>query len=616
MHITDGVFTAFFLILVSVVYCQDPAIILSYHTNKYFKKGNLITEEEILLQINRPQADHLAEFQIYYQKGNDFKIVEALTLDKNGVILRNLKKGDMIDRSAFSKVSFYDDGLVKEFELKWHEYPYQVRLVYQHTRDDFLSLCNWYRFYYLEVPVQFARLTLSRPRNMIVRQQFDSTFTYFRDSTETEIIQTWSLNDVITNRHQTSAPPFLESIPAVHVIPRFFIYGIEGNQESWQSYGQWQWKMNEGKDELTAIEKRRIDQLLDGITDKVDQINKLYQYMQQNTRYISISMEIGGLQPHPASYVCENKYGDCKALTNYMQAALKYIGIPSYYVKVFLGENPRRIITDLPFQQFNHVILAVPVGKDTIWLENTSDIAPAGYLGVSTQNRWGLLIKDQESHLVRIPALSVEDVKNENNFEISLNTESKESGVIMSHLARASSFEYIQSVRNEVTAKNWQKYLIRQIPFENLTVIDFAFKDFSNQPMVELTTKANLQNHLRKVGNMWVASVPPITTFQWERPEDRYSDIRINYPTYIVDTIRYVVEDPEQMEIDAPDSYKLDSPFGHYHGEYRVENNTVILIREYLLLAGQYGLDQYPEFYRFTSQLSHHLNNLKIILKK
>jgi hypothetical protein len=257
----------------------------------------------------------------------------------------------------------------------------------------------------------------------------------------------------------------------------------------------------------------------------------------------------------------------------------------------------------------------VPLGPDTIWLENTSDITPPGYLGVFTQNRWGLLVDDQKSHLVSIPPLSIEGVKNENRYEIQLNTNESESTVTMSHIARASDFEYIQSIRNQVSARNWQKYLIRQIPFENLTLIDFSFKDF-NEPMVELKTKAYLQNHLKKVGNMWVASVPPITTFQLERPEDRYADIRINYPTYIIDTIRYVIEDSEQMEIKTPDSFRLDSRFGHYHGDYRVEDNTVILIREYLLLGGQYGLVQYAEFYQFTTQLDDHFNNLKIILKK
>jgi hypothetical protein len=70
------------------------------------------------------------------------------------------------------------------------------------------------------------------------------------------------------------------------------------------------------------------------------------------------------------------------------------------------------------------------------------------------------------------------------------------------------------------------------------------------------------------------------------------------------------------MEIGIPESYTLQSSFGHYHGHYWIEDNVVIFAREYLLKAGNHSLDNYPDFYQFTSLLSEHFNNLKIILKK
>ena len=92
---------------------------------------------------------------------------------------------------------------------------------------------------------------------------------------------------------------------------------------TWEGFGKFISELLKGRDVLPDDIKVKVHQLTDQLKDDKQKVYVLYDFLQKNTRYISIQLGIGGWQPFDAKYVAAKRYGDCKALSNYMVALLK-----------------------------------------------------------------------------------------------------------------------------------------------------------------------------------------------------------------------------------------------------------------------------------------------------
>ncbi len=88
---------------------------------------------------------------------------------------------------------------------------------------------------------------------------------------------------------------------------------------------------------------------------------------------------------------------------------LKEAGITGKYVEIEAGDDAVPMIENFPSSQFNHVITCVPMEKDTLWLECTSQTESPGYMGTFTGGRKGMLIDEEGGHVVQTPVYSASD---------------------------------------------------------------------------------------------------------------------------------------------------------------------------------------------------------------
>lgn len=597
---------------ITAAFGQSGNEVIDYTTIIKAEKGKLVEEKFYLIQINNKQSDWISDISIPYS-GEKLEILEASILDVHGNVLRTLKKKEIITRSAISRGTFFEDSFTKEFALKWHEYPYRVRYSYRTTINQYLYVARWYPIIDSNVPTRKASLSVQIPLDYKVNLDFQEAFTYSADTLGNSCTLQWKISNVSPLSKEIFSPPFQESIPHVTIIPKEFTYGVNGSSESWASFGAWVNQLNQGLDLLLLSEQAVVDKLIAGVTDKKEITKILYHHLQDHTRYINVSIDLGGLKPYPASYVCTNKYGDCKALTIYMKALLKYAGIESFYTLVHAESNPVKIKPKLPGQQFNHVILSVPIAGDTLWLENTASHLPYNYLGTFTQNRPALMVSNS-SKLVKTPSLGLEDVLEKTTYNYTLNQDGEGTLAVAQDL-RGDEFEYYRYFHHQRSEKEQLEAIKKGIKIKNYELLNWKIADNDRDfPQINLQLGLHVTNQLRRLGKSLVISPNPFELPKLQSADNRKELVRISYPLNKVDSITYQLDFISQYQTKLPQNISIESKYGQYLEHFQLTNNQLHITRSFQLFAGEYSKEEYPHFYAFIESVKESQKKSVIVL--
>jgi len=604
------------IILISITFSRAYSQIINYKTEITIDDHkNKITKRTFLIQINDKDENLLSHVIIQHSPKQDFTFNYARLFDKNGNKVKSLKKKDLTTRNDISYQAYYQDDLITEFDLYWSEFPYRIEYSYSIVENEYLHLTHWSPVWYHNVASIEASLEVTVPLDYKYKVHATEGLEYSDSRATTHRVMSWRSGKVKSSTIETYSPPRDGLIPQVILIPDEFKYGIDGRLSTWSTFGSWYEKLNTGTEVLPQSEAEDVKKLVKGISDKSDIVRRIYYYLQDHTKYINVAIDVGGLKSYPASYVAENKYGDCKALTTYMKAMLQSVGISSYYSVINAGHNASEVITSMPSSQFNHVILMVPLTNDTIWLENTSNYLPFNYLGTFTQNRNALVVNGMTSRLIKTPRLSYKDVTRERNYNLSINNKSADS-IYLELIIKGKEFERFKSSLYDKDKKR-QKSIIEELLAIGDSHIDhWHIKDnHRNNTYLHIDIKGTTSSLVRKIGSLQTINPLRIQIPDFEIPKKRKLDVLIRYPISKLDKTVISIDNLHDKEIQFPEAINIDSEFGIYQAEYTESDNKLLVTEKFILAAGKIPLKQYEEFYKFFTEIINHKKTSAIIIK-
>jgi hypothetical protein len=593
------------------------AQVIDYSTNIYFDDENLVVKKSYVINIQGIDQRQAADVSIYLGSNAEFELLYAEIYNSEGELLRKLKKKDLHEVSAISRVSFYQDDKFVKFSMQWDQYPFQIRYAYEKRYAEFINIAYW-------TPIVFEGMTtLKGTLSLLIPQDYKiniyaSDELDFSDVTEEDGLRklTWSSTLSKYADEEVYSIPEWEIIPKVIVVPDKFKYHSAGSSSTWADFGKWKSDINLNNDDLPLSEKKIIDSLIVDCKTKKDVVSKLYRYLQDNTHYVFVSIDYGGLKSYPASYVCQNKYGDCKALSTYMKAILKYAGIESFYTSIKTGLNEARIIKSIPSQQFNHIIVCVPLEEDTLWLENTSSTLPYDYLSIRNQNRYVLISDGDNSSLVRTPAFSVDDNMEYRKINFYLD-EDGEGSFSAENTIKGYLYEKFSYIDSEWEDKYKKEELIDCFKLQDVMAEDWKI-DTKNKDKhsINLSLQGQTQKKIKNIGHFKAIMPLSMKIPEFEKPKDRKQALRFNYPLNKLDSLIYHLPFLDSYHCQLPESVSIESKFGSFKISAAKTDNSIKIYRHWIIFTGDYGLEEYPDFYTFVQQVEDALKKSVTVLEK
>jgi transglutaminase-like putative cysteine protease len=582
-------------------------------------KTSTLLKYKYAFTILNENGDQYAEFVEWYDKMREVVSIEGTLFDASGKQLKKLKNKEIQDLSGVDDISLMDDNRKKVHNFYYKVYPYTVEYIVEIKQNQTFHFPSWITQENERLSVEKTSYTLVCPADYAIRYRALNYAGEPKVSTEkNQNSYTWTLTNKPAIVKETFSPRWHELTTMLSVAPtEFEVQGYKGNMTTWTAFGKFLYELKKGRDVLPENIKRKVQELIAGTTNEKEKVKKLYDFLQQNTRYISIQLGIGGWQPFDASYVATKGYGDCKALTNYMYSLLKEANIPSYYALIKAGAKDYYMMEDFPSNQFNHAVLCVPLQKDTMWLECTSQTAPAGYMGDFTGNRKALIIDENGGTLVSTPRYRMNDNLQLRNITGKIDETGKLQVKVNTKYGAIKQDDLHQMI-NSLSKEKIKEVLQKELEFATYHVNAFDYNESkSERPEIMELLEVDVNNYATVSGKRLFIT-PNVLNRSYTKltaDEKRLTDIQLDYEYKDIDSV--VIDVPTGYEPESmPQPLTLKTKFGSYTATTKLESNKLIYTRIREQHAGKFSAKDYQDLMDYYDRIYKADRNRLVLVKK
>jgi hypothetical protein len=584
----------------------DAIIRYDYGRFEVKNEKKALFKTKYVVTVFNKEGRHYSGERVGYNKYQKIEEFAGCLYDADGNIIKELDSDEIEDNSAIGGSSLFEDDRVKKAELYTDHYPYTVEYTKEISYKGYVSWPGWRMRSGID-PVEFSRFEVVLPEGQTLRYwcSADSVKPVVTKDDDRPMY-VWEAKNLPLLSKDAYGDDAEDFATIIEIAPHTFsLEGIPGDLTSWNTFGQWLYGLYKDKDKLPPEAIQDVHALIKPEDSNRKKIGKLYRYMQNRTRYISVQLGIGGYSPFDAAYVHEHAYGDCKALSNYMKALLKEAGIESNVVMINSGHERYPFINEFPSQRFDHVILCVPDVKDTIWLECTNRAMPVGMLGDFTENRGALMLTAAGGVVVHTPHTVPEQ-----------NVQIRKGSFVLDYSGDAVSDVHVswtgdkqldtRGAVDEETPEEREKWVMDFLDVPGVKLNTFNFQGIeTHDSIISLSVKCGIAK-CATVSGTRLFLLPNLMGKRSYIPKDvekRFSPVRFDNPYTNFDTLIFTIPAGYKPEA-LPSDVALNPDFGAYKASAKLINDSTLIYTRFVKIdTYEIPAQKYKEYRKFCADI-------------
>lgn len=590
-------------------YREEPYVVLnSERTVELRKDFTTVTKVRMVAKIQKDAAKEYGEIPISFDKSREeVKDIQAFTITPEG---EKLPYKDIQELNPKQDYAVYSDERIKMITMPnvvvgsvidWQATVVSRKPVIENNFYDMVYFSAYY-------PMKAIKYTLIVPEGIklnikYINKERKPTVSHEKG----KVIYVWES----TNNEKVNEEEYMPSWEEVYETVAV------STLASWEDMSKWGWNLFRKNLQVSDAMKKRVSEISKGKHTLAEKVQAVLESIQNDFRYVAMSMDFHGYEPHPADQIYSNKYGDCKDYTLLGMAMLSEIGVKAYPV-LFPSERALHEEMLLPMPSyFNHAILFFEMeGKKYF-----TDLLRKGYyfyeVPDAMSGRNVFVLSDKGGFFSRIPATDDDESRSLSEEHVSI----QENGVAVTDmttvLSRNQSIgmrEAYKSMASDDREKMFASYESKLSGGGKILEKEWKNLDTPHGKII-FRLKYESSHSVQRVGNMMIFGMPQRQRGSLFTAHNR------RYPIVFASNYKgdkmvdYSIPDGYEI-INLPKSVKLNYDFGGYERTFQAKGNRIEGKEAFWYKESHIPAAEYDKIRNYYDDITRMTNDMVMIRKK